>query len=83
MGLTSVEPEKNLHAAVPPALLAQAEQAAQAEHITLDELVRDAVERRLNRRELEEVLNFGKKHARTRKLVPGDVGKGIDQVRGR
>src|SRR5579884_1525468 len=40
-------PEKNLHAFVPPALLEQAQAEAQREHITLDELVREAVERRL------------------------------------
>ena len=51
MSRISMEPEKNLHAAVPPALLTKAQQAAQDEHITLDELVRDAMERRLNRRE--------------------------------
>ena len=83
MGLTSVNPEKNLHAAVPPSLLAQAEQAAAAENITLGELVRDAMERRLNRRELDEVLSFGKKHAKSQRLAPGDVVKGISEVRGR
>src|ERR1700693_6047945 len=43
-------PEKNLHAAVPPALLARAQEAAQQEHITLDELVSEAMERRLRER---------------------------------
>lgn len=76
-----MEPEKNLHASVPPALLTQAEKAAQAEHITLDELVRDAMERRLNRRELEEVFAFGERHARERGLKPGDVAKAIADVR--
>lgn len=81
IGLTSVEPGKNLHASVPPALLTQAEQAARDERITLDELVRDAMERRLNRRELDEVLAFGKRHARARGLKPGDVAGAINQVR--
>lgn len=81
IGLTSVEPEKNLHASVPPALLTQAEKAARDERITLDELVRDAMERRLNRRELDEVLAFGKRHARARGLKPGDVAGAIAQVR--
>jgi hypothetical protein len=45
-----MEPEKNLHAKIPPALLAEAENAAQAEHITLDEVTRQAVERYLEDR---------------------------------
>jgi hypothetical protein len=42
-----MEPDKNLHAKIPPALLAEAEKAASADHISVDELVRDAMERRL------------------------------------
>ena len=76
-----MEPEKNLHAVVPPALLTQAEKAAQDEHITLDELVRDAMERRLNKRELDEVFAFGKRHARERGLKPSDVPGAIADVR--
>ncbi len=41
-----MEAEKNLHASIPTALLTEAEQAASADHITVDELVRDAMERR-------------------------------------
>jgi hypothetical protein len=74
-------PEKNLHAAVPPALLARAEEVAQQEHITLDELVSDAMERRLNRREFEEVLAFGKRHAKARGLKPSDVESAIAAAR--
>ena len=82
MSLVPVEPEKNLHASVPPSLLSQAENAARAEKITLDELVRDAVERRLHRTELEEVLSFGKRHASQRGLVPGDIANAVAEVRG-
>jgi hypothetical protein len=73
--------EKNLHASVPPALLAQAEKAAQRQHISLDELVSDAVEQRVNRQEFEEVLAFGKRHAKKRGLKPGDVAPAIAAVR--
>lgn len=76
-----MEPEKNLHARIPPSLLTEAQRAAEAEHITVDELVRDAVERRLNRRELDEVFAFGKRHARERGLKPGDVASAIADVR--
>jgi hypothetical protein len=73
--------EKNLHAAVPPALLARAQEAARQEHISIDELVRDAMERRLNRREFEEVLAFGKRHAKARGLKPNDVESAIADAR--
>lgn len=76
-----MEPEKNLHAAIPPDLLAKAQVAAEQEHITLDELVSEAMERRLNRREFEEVLAFGKRHARRRGLKPSDVEDAVDAVR--
>lgn len=76
-----MEPEKNLHAKIPPALLTEIEKAASAEHITLDELVRDAMERRLNKRELDDVFAFGKRHARERGLKPGDVAGAIADVR--
>lgn len=54
---------------------------AQQEHITLDELVSDAMERRVNKREFEEVLAFGKRHARERGLKPGDVESAIAAAR--
>ncbi len=76
-----MEPEKNLHATIPPALLAEVEKAARAERITLDELVRDAVERRLNKREFDDLFAFGKQHAKERGLRRGDVADAIAQVR--
>ncbi len=69
--------DKNLHAAVSPALLSQVQQAADAERVTVDEFVADAIVRRLNRRTLDEVLAFGKRHARERGLTPGDVAKAV------
>ena len=62
-------------------MLAEAEKAAQAEHITLDELVSDAMERRLNSRAFGEVLAFGKRHAKERGLKPSDVARAIADVR--
>lgn len=81
MSSTVDSPEKNLHASVPAALLARAQKTAQREHISLDELVSDAVERRLNRREFEELLDFGKRHAKARGLKPSDVANAIAAVR--
>lgn len=73
--------EKNLHAFVPPALLTRAQEAAQQERISLDQLVSDAVEQRLSMRGLEEVLAFGKRHAKKRGLKPGDVATAIADER--
>ena len=73
--------ENNLHAFVPPALLTRAQEAAQQERISLDQLVSDAVEQRLNTRRLEEMLAFGKRHARERGLKPGDVARAIADER--
>ncbi len=78
-----MKPDKNLHALVPPALLSKTEQAAQAEQLTVDEFVADALERRLNRRELADVLAFGKRHAQERGLKPGDVAAAISADRHR
>ena len=65
-----MEPEKNLHAFVPPALLEKAQAEAQQAHVTLDELVREAIERRVNKGEFAEVRAVGKRHAKARGLKP-------------
>ena len=56
-----METEKNLQATIPAALLARVEDAARAEHITVDELVRDAVQRRLKNHEWRETLPSGRR----------------------
>jgi hypothetical protein len=76
-----MEPEKNLHANIPSALVADMERAAEAEHITVDELVRDALEYRLNRREWQDVVAFREKHARSCGLPEADVPEAISEVR--
>jgi len=60
-----MEADKNLRVRIPPPLLANVEKAARAEQITVDELVRDAVERRLERREWRDLLAFGEKRAKS------------------
>lgn len=82
-GTAMLPADKNLHAALSPALLARVEQALAAEQVSLDAFVADAIERRLNRRELDEVLAFGRRHARARGLRPGDVDRAISDVRAR
>jgi len=76
-----MEPEKNLHAAIPPDLLAKAQAAAEQEHISVDEWLKETMERRLNHQEFEDVLAFGKRHARKRGLKPSDVEAAVDAVR--
>ena len=66
-----------MHAFVSPALLTRMQRAAQDERLTLDEFVSDAIEHRLTKHEFEEVLAFGKRHARGRGLRPGDVATAI------
>jgi len=56
---STAQPGKIVRVNLPQALIVQMERAAKAEHITLDELVRDAMEHRLNRRGLDEVFAFG------------------------
>jgi hypothetical protein len=63
-GADTMEPEKNLHATIPPALLTQAEEAAQQEHISLDALVSDAMERRLRDRHRQNLRAYGEAQAR-------------------
>ena len=77
----TTDPDKNLHASVSPALLARAQEVAEQEHITLDELVSDAMERRVNKREFDEVLAFGKRHAKARGLKPSAVASAIAAAR--
>jgi len=76
-----MEPDKNLRVRIPPALLANLEKVARAERISVDELVRDAVERRLERREWRDLLAFGEKHAKSRGLTEADVPQAIAEVR--
>ena len=81
MSSTVTNHEKNLHASVSAALLARAQKTAQQERISPDELVSYAVERRLNRREFKETLDFGKRHAKARGLKPTDVASANAAVR--
>jgi predicted transcriptional regulator len=76
-----MQPEKNLHAAFPPDLLAKMQAAAERRHISVEEWLKETVEHRLNHQEFEEVLAFGKPHAQERGLKPSDVEDAADAVR--
>lgn len=77
----TVEPEKNLHASIPAALLAEAEQAANADRISVDELVRDAVERRLKNRRRQNLYVYGELQARKLDIQEEDVDRIIHEFR--
>ena len=47
----------------------------------MDQLVRDAVERRLERREWRDLLAFGEKHAKARRLTEAEVPQAIVEIR--
>lgn len=76
-----MEPEKNLHASIPPALLAEMQRTAQAEHITLDELMREAVKRYIEERSWNAVYAYGQDNARKLGLKEEDVERVIHEFR--
>jgi len=76
-----MEPEKNLHANLPPALLSQAEKAAAAEHITMDELMQEAVERLLKDRRRQGLYAYGEQQARKLGIKEADVDRIIHEYR--
>jgi len=76
-----MEPEKNLHAKIAPALLAEAEEAAQAERISMDELVQDAVERRLKQRRRQKLYAYGEEQARKLGIKEEDVPRIVEEWR--
>jgi hypothetical protein len=76
-----METEKNLHAAIPPTLLAEAMQAASDDHISVDDLVRDAMERRLRMRRRERLFAYGGQQARKLGIKEEDVDRIIHEFR--
>jgi hypothetical protein len=76
-----MEPEKNLHASIPAALLTEAEQAANDDHISVDDLVRTALERSLIERRREEVFAYGKQQARKLGIKEEDVERIVHEFR--
>jgi hypothetical protein len=76
-----MEPGKNLHAKIPPALLAEVEKAASADHISVDELVRDAMERRLSARRRHSLYTYGEEQARKLGVGEEDVDRIIHEFR--
>ena len=59
-----MEPEKNLHASFPPDLLAKAQAAARREHVSVDEWLKETMERRLKHPELDTVTELARQQNR-------------------
>ncbi len=76
-----METEKNLHASVPPALLTRAQEAAQDDDTTLDELVQTALELRLQARRREKLYAYGEGQARSVGLREEDVPRILEEWR--
>jgi hypothetical protein len=81
MKTTAMEPEKNLHASIPPELLTETETAAHAEDITVDEFVREAVERRLSALRRQRLYAYGEEQARKLGIKEEDVDRIIHEFR--
>lgn len=58
---------------LPGPLLKKVKEAAEQEGIKPEELVRDAVEARLSRKDWVRTLEFGERNARERNIKPEDV----------
>ena len=76
-----MEPDKNLHATIPNALLAEAQRVAEAEHMSVDEFVRDAMERRLREIRRDKLYAYGEERARRLGVQENDVESIVHQYR--
>ena len=78
-----MEPEKNLHATIPPALLTRAEEMAQQDHISLDQLAAEALQRDLARRVLERFKREGdlRRRGMTDEEVENTVERAVHEYR--
>ena len=73
---------KNLHVSLPQTLVAQMEQTAEAGHITLDELVHQAVQRYMTDRSWTKLRAYGEAQARKAGITTeGDVERVIHEYR--
>ena len=69
--------EKNLHASIPYALLLETQKVADAQNVTVDELVRDAMERRLREIRRQRLRAYGEGQARKIGITDGE---GVEHV---
>ena len=66
---------------MPSSLLAEVQAAANEEHRSRDELVRDAIERYLRDRRWQRLLAYGEQQARSLGLTDADVPRLIEEYR--
>jgi hypothetical protein len=76
-----MEQQKNLHASSPAALLTEAEQAASAVHVSVDEWVRDAMQRRLREERRQRIYAYGEQQAKKLGIKEEDVERIIHEFR--
>ena len=76
-----MEQQKNLHASIPDALLLEAQQQASASQITVDEWVRDAMERRLREGRREEIFAYGRQQIQRLGIKEEDVERIVHEFR--
>jgi metal-responsive CopG/Arc/MetJ family transcriptional regulator len=76
-----MEQDKNLHASIPAALLAEAERIAAASHVSMDELMHEAVQSIVEERSWREVFEFGKKQASKLGYTEEDVERLVHEFR--
>jgi predicted transcriptional regulator len=66
---------------VPSSLFAEVQAAADEDHRTSDDLVREAVERYLKDRRWQRILAYGEQRARSLGLTDADVPRLIEEYR--
>ena len=77
-----MEPAKDLHVMLPEALVAQMEQTAESAHITLDELVQQAVQRYMADQRWTKLRAYGEAQARKVGITSEeDVDRAVHELR--
>ena len=77
-----MEPAKDLHVMLPEALVAQMEQTAESAHITLDELVQQAVQRYMADQRWTKLRAYGEAQARKVGITSEeDVNRAVHELR--
>jgi hypothetical protein len=76
-----MEQEKNLHASIPATVLANASRLAEAEQVSMDEFVRDAIERRIGELRRQKLYAYGEAQARKLGIREEDVDRIVHEHR--
>lgn len=73
--------DHNLHASIPPTLLAEAERLAAEKHVTLDELMQNALIRYLDDSKWRDLYAYGEEQARKHGVSEADVERIVHEFR--